>query len=60
VNDHAGRVDLFDNPLGLDGFEFVEFTAPQPGVLEPVFAAMGFTHIANHRLPVTNNWVTSY
>ncbi|MDE2303091.1 MAG: 4-hydroxyphenylpyruvate dioxygenase [Sphingomonadales bacterium] len=41
--------DLFDNPLGLDGFEFVEFSAPEKGVLEPVFAALGFTRIARHR-----------
>ena len=41
--------DLFDNPLGLDGFEFVEFTAPEKGVLEPVFAAMGFSLVARHR-----------
>jgi 4-hydroxyphenylpyruvate dioxygenase len=26
--------DLFDNPLGLDGFEFLEFSAPDKGVLE--------------------------
>ena len=26
--------DLFENPLGLDGFEFVEFCAPAPGVLD--------------------------
>jgi len=56
VNDHAGRADLFDNPLCLDGFEFVEFTAPQPGALEPVFAAMGFTHIANHRSKRVHLW----
>ena len=41
--------DLFDNPMGLDGFEFVEFTAPKPGVLEPVFEMMGFTRVAEHR-----------
>ncbi|ARN75249.1 4-hydroxyphenylpyruvate dioxygenase [Oceanicoccus sagamiensis] len=41
--------DLFDNPMGLDGFEFVEFSAPDKGVLEPVFEMMGFTHVANHR-----------
>ncbi|MFZ9905998.1 MAG: hypothetical protein ACO3GE_11420, partial [Steroidobacteraceae bacterium] len=23
-----------DNPMGLDGFEFVEFASPQPGLLE--------------------------
>ncbi len=38
-----------DNPMGLDGFEFVEFASPQPGVLEPVFEAMGFSLVARHR-----------
>jgi 4-hydroxyphenylpyruvate dioxygenase len=41
--------DLFDNPMGLMGFEFVEFSAPAPGVLEPVFEAMGFSPVARHR-----------
>jgi 4-hydroxyphenylpyruvate dioxygenase len=41
--------DLFDNPMGLTGFEFVEFAAPAPGVLEPLFEAMGFEHVARHR-----------
>lgn len=38
-----------DNPLGLDGFEFVEFTSPRPDALAGLFEAMGFTHLANHR-----------
>ena len=29
---HA-MADLFDNPIGLDGFEFVEFCAPEKGML---------------------------
>ena len=37
------------NPMGLDGFEFVEFAAPERGTLEAVFTLMGFVHIANHR-----------
>jgi 4-hydroxyphenylpyruvate dioxygenase len=41
--------DLFENPMGLMGFEFVEFASPTPGVLEPVFERMGFLHVANHR-----------
>ena len=41
--------DLFDNPMGLMGFEFVEFASPTPGVLEPVFERMGFTLVARHR-----------
>ena len=48
--------DLFENPLGLDGFEFVEFFAPEKGVLEPVFAAMGFTEIARHRSKDVTLW----
>ncbi len=41
--------DLFDNPMGLEGFEFVEFASPTPGVLEPVFEALGFAKVAVHR-----------
>ena len=41
--------DLFDNPMGLLGFEFVEFAAPTPGVLEPAFEKLGFTLVARHR-----------
>ena len=41
--------DLFENPMGLMGFEFVEFASPSPGVLEPVFEMMGFTKVAKHR-----------
>jgi 4-hydroxyphenylpyruvate dioxygenase-like putative hemolysin len=44
------------NPLGLDGFEFVEFAAPQRGLLEPVFAAMGFAHVARHRSKDVDLW----
>jgi 4-hydroxyphenylpyruvate dioxygenase len=35
--------------MGLMGFEFVEFASPVPGVLEAVFAQLGFTKVANHR-----------
>ena len=48
--------DLFDNPVGLDGFEFVEFCAPEKGVLEPVFQAMGFSHVATHRSKDVQLW----
>jgi 4-hydroxyphenylpyruvate dioxygenase len=41
--------DLFENPMGLNGFEFVEFASPKPGVLEPVFELMGFVAVAKHR-----------
>ena len=48
--------DLFDNPTGLDGFEFIEFSAPEKGVLEPVFESMGFTKIAHHRSKAVELW----
>jgi 4-hydroxyphenylpyruvate dioxygenase len=41
--------DLFENPMGLMGFEFVEFAAPAPNTLEPLFERMGFTLVARHR-----------
>ena len=41
--------DLFDNPMGLMGFEFVEFASPSAGLLEPVFSALGFAEVARHR-----------
>ncbi len=41
--------DLFDNPMGLCGFEFVEFASPTPNVLEPLFEKLGFSLVAKHR-----------
>jgi 4-hydroxyphenylpyruvate dioxygenase len=48
--------DLFENPMGLDGFEFVEYAAPERGVLEPVFEMLGFTRIARHRSKDVELW----
>ncbi len=48
--------DLFENPMGLDGFEFVEYAAPERGLLEPVFEMMGFTHVATHRSKEVDLW----
>ncbi len=41
--------DLWDNPMGTDGFEFVEYTAPDPAALGVVFERMGFVAVARHR-----------
>jgi 4-hydroxyphenylpyruvate dioxygenase len=41
--------DLFDNPMGTDGFEFVEYTAPDPELLRGLFDRMGFPVVARHR-----------
>jgi 4-hydroxyphenylpyruvate dioxygenase len=40
---------LWDNPLGTDGFEFVEYAAPDPAALGRLFEQMGFSAIAKHR-----------
>lgn len=48
--------DLFENPIGLDGFEFLEFTAPEKGMLEPIFEAMGFTRVARHKSKDVELW----
>ncbi len=37
------------NPMGLDGFEFVEFAAPDPRELDVVFRTLGFVPVAKHR-----------
>ena len=38
-----------DNPMGTDGFEFVEYTAPDSELLGELFKQMGFTAVARHR-----------
>jgi 4-hydroxyphenylpyruvate dioxygenase len=37
-----------ENPLGLDGFEFVEFTSPEPGKMIELLERLGFTAYATH------------
>ena len=39
----------FDNPMGTDGFEFVEYTAPDTKALGALFGSMGFSAVAKHR-----------
>jgi 4-hydroxyphenylpyruvate dioxygenase len=39
----------WDNPMGTDGFEFVEYAAPDPAALGRLFQTMGFAAIARHR-----------
>jgi 4-hydroxyphenylpyruvate dioxygenase len=41
--------DLWDNPMGTDGFEFVEYTGPEPQALAALFERMGFVAAARHR-----------
>ncbi len=43
------RGDLRDNPQGTDGFEFIEYAAPDPAALGRLFEQLGFVAIARHR-----------
>lgn len=40
--------DVLDNPLGLRGFEFVEFTSPEPEKMIELIERLGFTAYATH------------
>lgn len=39
----------WDNPMGTDGFEFIEYAAPDPAALGGLFESMGFAAVARHR-----------
>lgn len=39
----------WDNPMGTDGFEFIEYAAPDPKAMGELFERMGFKAIAKHR-----------
>ncbi|WP_119353552.1 4-hydroxyphenylpyruvate dioxygenase [Azohydromonas sediminis] len=39
----------WDNPMGTDGFEFIEYAAPDPKAMGALFERMGFVAIAKHR-----------
>ena len=41
--------DLFENPIGTDGFEFVEYTSSNPDELAKLFEQLGFTAVGKHR-----------
>jgi 4-hydroxyphenylpyruvate dioxygenase len=45
----ASLPNTVTNPMGLMGFEFVEFASPTPGIIEPLFELLGFTLVAKHR-----------
>jgi 4-hydroxyphenylpyruvate dioxygenase len=43
------RRDLSENPMGTDGFEFVEYTGPDPQALAALFERIGLVAAARHR-----------
>lgn len=45
----SGAPTTNSNPMGTDGFEFIEYTAPDTEALVTLFEQMGFRLIAHHR-----------
>lgn len=45
-----------DNPAGTDGFEFVEFSHPDPQELRDLFARMGYVLTARHKAKAIELW----
>ncbi len=41
--------DLFENPLGTNGFAFVEYTSPESGALEGLLENLGFAATHKHK-----------
>ena len=39
----------WDNPMGTDGFEFIEYAASDPDAMGKMFERLGFTAVARHR-----------
>jgi len=39
----------WDNPMGTDGFEFIEYAAPDPKAMGALFERLGFKAVARHR-----------
>ncbi|MBU8542277.1 MULTISPECIES: 4-hydroxyphenylpyruvate dioxygenase [Roseomonadaceae] len=52
---YAGQISEA-NPMGTDGFEFVEFTGPDLPYLETLFARLGFSAVARHRSKAVTLW----
>ena len=49
LNNPSKNGDLFENPVGTNGFEFVEYAHPEPEKLRKLFELMGFKHVATHK-----------
>jgi 4-hydroxyphenylpyruvate dioxygenase len=41
--------ETWDNPMATDGFEFIEYAAPDPAALGALFEQLGFVLLARHR-----------
>ena len=41
--------DLWENPIGTRGFEFIEYTAEDTAALGRLFEQLGFAAVGRHR-----------
>ncbi|MBI1214277.1 MAG: 4-hydroxyphenylpyruvate dioxygenase [Alphaproteobacteria bacterium] len=48
--------DLFENPMGTDGFEFVEYCHTNPQELETLFTSLGFKKTGVHKSKKVTLW----
>ena len=48
--------DLFENPMGTDGFEFVEYSHTEPEKLEKLFQSLGFKKTGTHKSKKVTLW----
>lgn len=54
---NAPRAQISDqNPVGTDGFEFVEFAHPNPEELRVLFAKMGYALVGRHKTRPVELW----
>jgi len=44
------------NPAGTEGFEFLEFTSPEPHALRNLFSMLGFVKVATHKNKAVELW----
>ncbi len=54
-NAPPAKIDA-NNPIGTDGFEFVEFAHPEPQKLAALFETMGYTPVAKHKTKNITVW----
>lgn len=45
-----------ENPIGLDGMEFIEFASPEPTKLETLFTQLGFKKMGDHKRKKVSLW----
>jgi len=43
------KAEVHANPMGTDGFDFVEYAAPDAALLHALFQTMGFSAVARHK-----------